>query len=61
MTTANYSDPLLAAQRALHRASECAAEQRYEEAIAHLECVRMHASAAGRVMRELEATAGTDG
>jgi hypothetical protein len=71
MTATNYSEPLLAAQRALKRASELAAERRYEEAIGNIHVARMYAGKAERILQlvadaerdgdRLQATAGTDG
>jgi hypothetical protein len=55
----NYSEPLLAAQRALRRASELAAERRYHEAAEQLQLSRMHSGDAERIIRQLsESTIG---
>lgn len=50
----NYSEPLMAAQRALTRASELAAERRYAEAAKHAGEAIARASAACVALRELE-------
>jgi hypothetical protein len=50
MAAITYAEPLLAARRALHRASELAAEGRYIEARAHLAALRLYATQTAQAM-----------